>query len=76
MIPPGMVSCTNTDTYILQRLKILSTNKKTARNEGGRMLFAQFEFGLNTKTALLFRKKTPKVICLFQVISILGNSFA
>lgn len=36
------------------------------------MLFAQFEFGRNTQTALFFRNKSPKVTFLFQVISIPG----
>lgn len=62
MTPPGMVTCINTDinTYNLQRLKKLPTNKKIARNKGG-TLFAQREFGLNTETGLLFRKK-PKIL--------------
>lgn len=67
-----MLSCANTGTYTLQRLKKWSANKKTSRNEGGRMLFPQFEFGRNTQTALFFRNKSPKVTFLFQAVSIPG----
>lgn len=77
MTPPGMASCTDTYiyTYTLQRVKKLSTNEKVAQNKEGTMLSTQSEFGLNTETALLFwKKKTPKVTFLFQVISMPGTS--
>lgn len=71
VISPGKVSCTNADTHPLQRLKKLSASKKKTRSEGARMQFHQFDFGLNTETALHFTKNRL-VFCfkfdLFQAL--------